>query len=75
MTKLQESDSVFGDLDDMLPHANNSKFLLVNIVRKRAAQLNNGAPALAPVAANSKPVSTAFSEIRLGKIPFERTKN
>ena len=37
------SDSVFGDLDRLLDHVD-SKFSLVNVVTKRAKQLNNGAP-------------------------------
>ena len=37
------SDSVFGDLDGLLSHVD-SKFSLVNVVTKRAKQLNNGAP-------------------------------
>ena len=36
------SDSVFGDLDGLLEHVD-SKFTLVNVVTKRAKQLNNGA--------------------------------
>jgi len=71
MIKRQESDSIFGDLDEMLPFANFSKFLLVNIVKIRAAQLNNGAPPLTDLVNPNKPVSTAFNEVRMGKIPFE----
>jgi DNA-directed RNA polymerase omega subunit len=37
------SESVFGDLDGLLEHVD-SKFTLVNVVTKRAKQLNNGAP-------------------------------
>jgi len=37
------SNSVFGDLDGLLSHVD-SKFSLVNVVTKRAKQLNNGAP-------------------------------
>ncbi len=72
MNKHQEPDSIFGDLDEMLTFAGNSKFLLVNIVRKRAAQINNGAPPLTDLVNPNKPVSTAFNEVRLGTIPFER---
>jgi len=75
MNKPQESDSIFGDLDEMLPFASNSKFLLVNIVKKRAAQINNGAPPLTDRVNPNKPVSTAFNEVRLGKIPFERMRD
>ena len=39
------SNSVFGDLDGLLSHVD-SKFSLVNVVTKRAKQLNNGAPPL-----------------------------
>jgi DNA-directed RNA polymerase subunit K/omega len=70
-----ESSQVFGDLDDMLPHSSQSKFLLVNIVKKRAAQLNNGAPPLTDLVNPNKPVSTAFNEVRAGKIPFERIRD
>ncbi len=36
---------VFGDLDGLMDHVD-SKFTLVNIVTKRAKQLNNAAPPL-----------------------------
>lgn len=62
--------SIFGNLDKMLQHAGGSKFLLVNIVRKRAAQLNNGAPPLTDFVNPNKPVSTAFNEIDSGMIPY-----
>jgi DNA-directed RNA polymerase subunit omega len=67
------SDSVFGDLDGLLEHVD-SKFTLVNVVTKRAKQLNNGAPPLSQNVNPNKPVSTAFNEVRLGKIPYKRTK-
>jgi DNA-directed RNA polymerase subunit omega len=67
------SDSVFGDLDGLLEHVD-SKFTLVNVVTKRAKQLNNGAPALTENANPNKPVSTAFDEVALGKIPYRRIK-
>jgi DNA-directed RNA polymerase subunit omega len=51
-----------------------SKFSLVNVVTKRAKQLNNGAPPLTERVNPNKPVSTAFNEVRLGKIPYKRTK-
>jgi DNA-directed RNA polymerase subunit omega len=66
-------DSVFGDLDGLLDHVD-SKFTLVNVVTKRAKQLNNGAPALTEQVNLNKPVSTAFSEVSLGKIPYRRVK-
>ena len=67
------SDSVFGDLDRLLEHVD-SKFTLVNVVTKRAKQLNNDAPALVDDANPNKPVSTAFDEVALGKIPYRRVK-
>ena len=67
------SDSVFGDLDGLLKHVD-SKFTLVNVVTKRAKQLNNGAPALSEDANPNKPVSTAFAEVALGKIPYRRVR-
>jgi DNA-directed RNA polymerase subunit omega len=67
------SESVFGDLDGLLEHVD-SKFTLVNVVTKRAKQLNNGAPPLTENANPNKPVSTAFHEVALGKIPYHRVK-
>ncbi len=68
------SKTVFGDLDGLLTHVD-SKFTLVNVVTKRAKQLNNGAPALSDDANPNKPVSTAFAEVELGKIPYTRVKD
>jgi DNA-directed RNA polymerase subunit omega len=67
------SDSVFGDLDRLLEHVD-SKFSLVNVVTKRAKQLNNGAPALTDRVNPNKPVSTALNEVATGKIPYHRTR-
>jgi DNA-directed RNA polymerase subunit omega len=67
------SDSVFGDLDALLKRAD-SKFSLVNVVTKRAKQLNNGAPPLTERVNLNKPVSTAFNEVGAGKIPYRRTR-
>jgi DNA-directed RNA polymerase subunit omega len=67
------SESVFGDLDGLLEHVD-SKFTLVNVVTKRAKQLNNGAPPLTENSNPNKPVSTAFAEVALGKIPYHRNK-
>lgn len=67
------SESVFGDLDNLLGHVD-SKFTLVNVVTKRAKQLNNGAPPLTDKVNPNKPVSTAFSEVALGKIPYKRVR-
>ena len=68
------SDSVFGDLDGLLEHVD-SKFTLVNVVTKRAKQLNNGAPPLSDKVNPNKPVSTAFNEVRSGKIAYKRNKD
>ncbi len=67
------SDIVFGDLDGLLKHVD-TKFTLVNVVTKRAKQLNNDAPALVADANPNKPVSTAFAEVAEGKIPYTRVK-
>ncbi len=67
------SDSVFGDLDGLLEHVD-SKFTLVNVVTKRAKQLNNNAPPLTDRVNANKPVSTAFNEVRAGKIAYKRTR-
>lgn len=67
------SESVFGDLEGLLQHVD-SKFTLVNVVTKRANQLNNGAPALTARVNPNKPVSTAFNEVLVGKIPYRRVK-
>ena len=68
------SDSVFGDLDALLKHVD-SKFSLVNVVTKRAKQLNNGAPPLTDDVNPNKPVSTAFNEVATGKIEYHRTRD
>ena len=67
------SDSVFGDLDGLLKHVD-SKFTLVNVVTKRAKQLNNGAPPLSERVNPNKPVSTAFNEVAEGHIEYKRTR-
>ena len=67
------SKTVFGDLDGLLKHVD-SKFTLVNVVTKRAKQLNNGAPPLTENSNPNKPVSTAFNEVSQGKIPYHRVK-
>ena len=64
---------VFGDLDALLAHVD-SKFTLVNVVTKRAKQLNNGAPPLTSHVNPNKAVSTAFEEVATGKIGFRRVK-
>jgi hypothetical protein len=55
------SESVFGDLDGLLQYVE-CKFTLVNVVLKRARQLNNGALALTGAANPNKPVSTALTK-------------
>lgn len=67
------SESVFGDLDGLLVHVD-SKFTLVNVVTKRAKQLNNGAPPLEGIVNANKPVSTAFNEVASGRIGYRRVK-
>jgi DNA-directed RNA polymerase subunit omega len=64
---------VFGDLDELLKYVD-TKFTLVNVVTKRAKQLNNGAPSLTGDLHPNKPVSTAFAEAALGKIRYTRLK-
>jgi len=66
-------DEIFGDLEDLMGHVD-SKFTLVNVVTKRAKQLNNGAPALTERVNPNKPVSTAFNEVAGGKIDYKRTR-
>jgi len=67
------SDSVFGDLDKLMQQVD-SKFSLVNVVTKRAKQLNNGATPLTERVNPNKPVSTAFNEVEIGKIQYRRTR-
>lgn len=67
------TEPVFGDLDKLLEHVD-SKFSLVNVVTKRAKQLNNGAPELTDRVNPNKPVSTAFNEVAAGKIKYHRTR-
>ncbi|MDQ6930831.1 MAG: DNA-directed RNA polymerase subunit omega [Candidatus Eremiobacteraeota bacterium] len=64
---------VFGDLDRLMDKVD-SKFTLVNVVTKRAKQLNNDAPALTTRVNLNKPVSTAFNEVAEGKIDYKRTR-
>jgi DNA-directed RNA polymerase omega subunit len=46
----------------------------VNVVTKRAKQLNNGAPPLTERVNPNKPVSTALNEVSVGKIHYHRTR-
>ncbi len=64
---------VFGDLDRLMDKVD-SKFTLVNVVTKRAKQLNNNAPPLTDRINPNKPVSTAFNEVGEGKIGYKRTR-
>ncbi|MBV9148268.1 MAG: DNA-directed RNA polymerase subunit omega [Candidatus Eremiobacteraeota bacterium] len=66
-------DQIFGDLEALMSHVD-SKFTLVNVVTKRAKQLNNGAPPLTESVNPNKPVSTAFNEVAAGKIDYKRTR-
>ncbi|MBV8688859.1 MAG: DNA-directed RNA polymerase subunit omega [Candidatus Eremiobacteraeota bacterium] len=66
-------DEIFGDLEGLMEHVD-SKFTLVNVVTKRAKQLNNGAPPLTEIVNPNKPVSTAFNEVASGKIDYKRTR-
>ena len=70
---MNTEEPVFGDLDGLLEHVD-SKFTLVNIVTKRANQLNNAAPALTDKVNPNKPVSTALNEVAAGKIHYKRTR-
>ena len=67
------SDSVFGDLDGLLSHVD-SKFSLVNVVTKRAKQLNNGAPPLTDSVNANKPVRPRSTKSAEGHIPYHRTR-
>ncbi|MBV8425138.1 MAG: DNA-directed RNA polymerase subunit omega [Candidatus Eremiobacteraeota bacterium] len=60
-------------MDGLLDHVD-SKFTLVNIVTKRAKQLNNAAPPLTQKVNPNKPVSTALNEVAAGKIHYKRTR-
>ena len=60
----------FGNIDRLLEEVDN-KYLLVNVARVRAQQLVNGIEPLIDGANPEKAVSTAFSEIRSGKLDIE----
>jgi DNA-directed RNA polymerase omega subunit len=60
----------FGNIDRLLAEVDN-KYLLVNVARVRAQQLVNGIEPLIEGANPEKAVSTAFSEIRSGRLDFE----
>jgi DNA-directed RNA polymerase omega subunit len=60
----------FGNIDRLLEEIGN-KYLLVNVARVRAQQLVNGIEPLVEGANPEKAVTTAFSEIRGGKLDIE----
>jgi DNA-directed RNA polymerase omega subunit len=60
----------FGNIDRLLEEIDN-KYLLVNVARVRAQQLVNGIEPLVDGANPEKAVSTAFSEIRGGKLDVD----
>ena len=60
----------FGNIDRLLEEIDN-KYLLVNVARVRAQQLVNGIEPLIEGANPEKAVTTAFSEIRNGKLDVE----
>jgi DNA-directed RNA polymerase omega subunit len=60
----------FGNIDRLLEEVDN-KYLLVNVARVRAQQLVNGIEPLVEGANPEKAVSTAFAEIRGGKLDIE----
>ncbi|MBC5825645.1 MAG: DNA-directed RNA polymerase subunit omega [Candidatus Eremiobacteraeota bacterium] len=67
----QDSDAPsFGDIDELLERVGN-KYLLVNAARVRAQQLVNKLDVLVDGADPEKAVSSAFAEIRAGKLNIE----
>jgi len=60
----------FGNIDRLLEEIEN-KYLLVNVARVRAQQLVNGIEPLVEGANPEKAVTTAFAEIRGGKLDIE----
>jgi DNA-directed RNA polymerase omega subunit len=60
----------FGNIDRLLEEVDN-KYLLVNVARVRAQQLVNGIEPLVEGSNPEKAVSTAFAEIRSGKLDIE----
>lgn len=60
----------FGNIDRLLEEIDN-KYLLVNVARVRAQQLVNGIEPLVEGSNPEKAVSTAFAEIRSGKLDVE----
>jgi len=60
----------FGNIDRLLEEIDN-KYLLVNVARVRAQQLVNGIEPLVEGSNPEKAVSTAFAEIRGGKLEID----
>ena len=60
----------FGNIDRLLQEIDN-KYLLVNVARARAQQLVNGIEPLVEGANPEKAVTTAFAEIRNGKLDLD----
>jgi DNA-directed RNA polymerase omega subunit len=60
----------FGNIDRLLEEIDN-KYLLVNVARVRAQQLVNGIEPLVEGSNPEKAVSTAFAEIRGGKLDID----
>jgi DNA-directed RNA polymerase omega subunit len=60
----------FGNIDRLLEEIDN-KYLLVNVARVRAQQLVNGIEPLVDGANPEKAVTTAFAEIRTGKLDVD----
>lgn len=60
----------FGNIDRLLEEIGN-KYLLVNVARVRAQQLVNGVEPTVEGANPEKAVTTAFSEIRTGKLDVD----
>ncbi|MDQ2816750.1 MAG: DNA-directed RNA polymerase subunit omega [Candidatus Eremiobacteraeota bacterium] len=70
MVKEADPTPSFGDIDELLAKVDN-KYLLVNAARVRAQQLVNRADAMIEGTDPEKAVSSAFSEIRAGKLNIE----
>lgn len=60
----------FGNIDRLLEEIDN-KYLLVNVARVRAQQLVNGIEPLVEGSNPEKAVTTAFAEIRAGKLEVD----
>jgi DNA-directed RNA polymerase omega subunit len=60
----------FGNIDRLLEEIDN-KYLLVNVARVRAQQLVNGIEPLVEGSNPEKAVTTAFAELRNGKLEID----